>query len=220
MKKLLILTLFLSHQLLMAQKNDKAEVFKLDGVSLFAKCLPEANYEVIEEVKASGMLKSARTNAELIGAAGYNKFTYALEQMNDLKLKAQKKGKTLEYDGAILDGNLVQIIKLAQGSKGTGAGNNGAISIAESEKKTEKLVFYASKPLADYKVVSAIDYNQGGLGETMRGTSSMDVAINGMLDKGLRWVKKEKIDSDFDALIVDWRMLRLGKVRGELIKFN
>lgn len=218
MKKFLILILFLSHQLV-AQEIEKAEVFKLDGVNLFAKCLPEAAYELVEEIKASGMLKSSRTQAEIIGAAGYNKFTYGLEQMNDLKLKAEKKGKTLEYDGAILIGNKVQFIKLEEGVKGTFS-KNGAISIAEAEKKTGKLVFYASKPLADYEVVSEIDYNQGGLGETMRGTSTMDVAINGMLDKGLRWVKRGKIDSDFDALIVDWRMLRMGKVRGELIKFK
>lgn len=201
-------------------QQEKAEVFKLEGVNLFAKSLPESEYEEVEEIKASGMLKSSRTHAELIGAAGYNKFTYALEQMNDLKLKAQKKGKTLEYDGAILNGNKVLFIKLESGAPGSGFGNNGATSIAQREKKTQKLIFYASKPMADYKVVSEITYNQGGLGETMRGGNTMDVAINGMLDKGKRWVKRGKIDSDFDALIVDWRMLRMGKVRGELIKFK
>ena len=140
--------------------------------------------------------------------------------MNDKKLKAEKKGNKLEYDGAIVEGNKVQIIKLANGSKGTDFTKKGAISIAQPEKKTGKLVFFASKPLEDYEVVSDITYNQRGLGETMRGKSTMDVAVNGMLDKGKRWVKKGKISSDFDALIVDWRMLRMGKVRGELIKFN
>lgn len=201
-------------------QREKSEVFKLEGVNLFAKSLPEVDYEVVEEIKASGMLKSSKTNSEIIGAAGYNKFTYGLEQMNDLKLKAQKKGKTLEYNGAILDGNKVIFIKLEEGAKGTDFSKSGAIAVAQHEKKTDKLIFYASKPLAEYEVVSEISYNQGGLGETMRGGNSMDVAINGMLDKGMRWVKKGKIESDFDALIVDWRALRSGRVSGELIKFK
>jgi len=40
-----------------------------------------------------------------------------------------------------------------------------------------------------------------------------------MLDKGLRWVKSGKCE-DFEALVVDWRMLRTDKVRGELIRFR
>ena len=112
--------------------------------------------------------------------------------------------------------NLILFIKLPDGSKGSGYGKTGAIAIVEKEKKTGKYIYYASNHEDYYEVVTDISYNQGGLGETMRGTSTIYVSINGMLDKGKRWVKKGKIDSYIHAIILDWRALRSGKVRGEI----
>lgn len=215
--KFCILGLVLASQ---AQNVEEAEVFKLDGINVFVKAQPVGNYGVLEEINVSGALKSSKTQSQMIGAAGFNKLKYAIGEMNAMNQKAQKKGNDQPFDGVIMiKPNKVQIIKLLPNEQGT-TGIKGALAFAEREKKTGKLVFYASRPETDYEVVAPITYNQGGLGETMRGVSSMDVAINGMLDKGIRWVKKGKISSDFDALIVDWRMLRLGKVRGELIKFK
>ena len=204
-----------------AQEIEKTDVFKLDGINVFVKCEPIADYEVLEEINASGALKGSKTHSQVIGAAGFNKLKYAIQEMNDMNLKDAKKDRARKFDGVMIADkpNKVLVIKLKDGAEGT-IGMQGAKALAQREKKTGKLVFYASKPTSNYEVIENITYNQGGLGETMRGGNSMDVAINGMLDKGLRWVKKGKINSDFDGLIIDWRMLRLGKIRGELIRFT
>jgi hypothetical protein len=198
---------------LSGQDTAKTRVLKVDGVNLFIKCLPVEEYVVLDEVKVTGTLRTAKYNSNLRGAAGYEKIQTGIKKFRDKK-------KSPEFDGVIVDQpDRIKIIKLKAGTLGAGPGITSAQGIAQIEEKTEKLVFYASLPLEDYTVISEVEYNQGGLGETMRGKNQLDVAINGLLDKGKRWVKNEKIDSDFDAVIIDWRALQQGKVKGALIRF-
>ncbi len=204
-----------------AQEKQKAEAYKSNNVNYFIKSVPEAKYEVVGEQKVTGVGKTTSYTVGIQGAAGYNQIQQGIAEFNEQQLKLAKKGKDVKYDGIIVDKpKLVQFIKLDISAKGSGYGSIGATAISNIEEKTEKIVFYMSKPAQDYDVVSQISYNQGGLGETMRGGNQMDVAINGMLDKGIRWVKKGKIASDFDALLIDYSTIVRGQVSGELIKFK
>lgn len=213
MRMIITLSCLLIAITLSGQDNSKTRVLKENGVNLFVKCLPVEEYEVLDVVKVTGVLKTAKHNSKLRGAAGYNKIKAGIQKFKD------RKGAP-EFDGVIVDSpGIIKIIRLKKETLGSGAGMTSAQGLALREKKTKKLVFYASFPLEKYTVVTTLEYNRGGLGETMRGKNQLDVAINGLLDKGMRWVKKGKIDSDFDALIIDWRALQQGKVKGELIKF-
>lgn len=202
-------------------QNNRAEAWKFKGASLFVKALPEAEYDIVDEVKITGVGKSSKEAIKLQGAIGYNQISEGIDKFNEIIKKAEKKGKKIEYDGIIVvKPKLITFIKLKGDVQGAGPTGVGAVMVAQKEKKTGKMVFYASKPYEDYEVISRINYNSSGLGETMRGLNGLDVPINGMLDKGMRWVKKGKISSDFDALLISWSAIRSGRIEGELIKFK
>jgi|GEM_PF-5597317 len=204
-----------------AQEKQKAEAYKTNNVNYFIKSVPEAKYEVVGEQKVTGVGKTTSYTAGLQGAAGYNQIQQGIAEFNDKQLKLAKKGKDVKYDGILVDKpKLVQFIKLDITAKGSGYGSIGATAISNIEEKTGKIIFFMSLPSQEYDVISQISYNQGGLGETMRGGNKMDIAINGMLDKGVRWVKKGKIASDFDALLLDYSTIVRGQVSGQLIKFK
>lgn len=222
MKKLtLSLILLVGFLFPQAQEKTKAEAYKANNVNYFIKSVPEADYEVVGEQKVNGVGKGTQYIGGIQGAAGYNQIQQGIAEFNNKQLKLAKKGKDVKYDGILVQKpNLITFIKLDANAKGAGYGNIGATGISTVEKKTGKIIFFMSQPMSAYTVVSEITYNQGGLGETMRGGNKMDVAINGMLDKGKRWVRKEKISSDFDALIIDYSSIALGQVKGLLVKFN
>jgi hypothetical protein len=220
MKKLIIILILTAFgKTLFAQDQAVAECYKDNRlINYFIKSVPQGDYEVIGEMKVSGAGKTTQNAAALLGAAGFNHVNEVINEFNKkVVLKKAKKGIKVHYDGVIVDKpKFAVFVKLTEAPSGT----VGAKAIAQAEPKTGKLVFYMSRPLASYSVVSEITYNQGGLGETMRGGNQMDVAINGMLDKGKRWVKRGKIESDFDALVIDPSAILRGQVKGELIKFN
>ncbi|MFY0608022.1 MAG: hypothetical protein JXR10_14985 [Cyclobacteriaceae bacterium] len=223
MKKLLLsfILLVAFNYLVIGQDNVKAEAYKANNVNYFIKSVPEAKYEIVGEQKVTGVGKTTSYTAGLHGAAGYNQVQQGIAEFNDKQLKLAKKGKDVKYDGILVDKpKLVQFIKLENGAKGAGYGAVGATAISTIEAKSGKIVFFMSKPNQDFTVVTDITYNQGGLGETMRGGNKMDVAINGLIDKGRRWVKKGKISSDFDALLIDYSSIVMGQVKGQLIKFD
>lgn len=222
MKKLsLSLILLLGFLFPQAQEKQKAEAYKANNVNYFIKSMPEAKYEVVGEQKVTGVGKTTSYTAGIQGAAGYNQIQQGMAEFDEKQRKLAKKGKDVKYDGILVDKpSLISFIKLDPTAKGAGYGNIGATAISTIEKKSEKIVFFMSKPAGEYDVVSQISYNQGGLGETMRGGNKMDIAINGMLDKGNRWVKKGKIASDFDALLIDYSSIVMGQVSGQLIKFK
>lgn len=227
--KIILLTLcVLSGTLSFSQTPDRdlAQVMKIDGINVFVKSKPYEHSYLVEEIKVSGFMKSAKEQAKMSGAAGYKHLQYAIqkgkEEMSNVKKHGDGKiaGNVEKFNSIRhIKGSKYELLNVHTGNAGSGKGVSGALARVESEHKTGKLVFYAAKPLAKYEVVSKITYNQGGLGETMRGVTFLDVAINGMLDKGVRWEKKEKIEA-FQGLIVDWRAMRAGQVKGELIRFK
>jgi len=222
MKKLILSMILLVGFLFpQAQEKQKAEVYKSNNVNYFIKCLPEAQYAIVGEQKVTGVGKGTQYIGGIQGAGGYNQIQQGIAEFNEKQLKLAKKGKDIKYDGILVDKpKLIQFIKLETSAKGAGYGNIGAVAISNIEEKSGKIIFYMSKPNSDYKVVSSITYNEGGLGETMRGGNKMDLAINGMIDKGKRWVKKGKIDTDFDALLIDYSSIARGQLKGQLIKLN
>ncbi len=222
MKKLILsLILLVGFLFPQAQEKQMAEAYKTNNVNYFIKSTPEAKYEIVGEQKVTGVGKTTSYTAGIQGVAGFNQVQQGIAEFNEQQLKLAKKGKDVKYDGILVDKpKLVQFIKLELGSKGAGYGAVGANAISVVEEKSGKIVFFMSKPNLDFDVVSEITYNQGGLGETMRGGNTMDVSINGMIDKGKRWVKKGKIASDFDALLIDYSSIVRGQVKGQLIKFK
>jgi hypothetical protein len=218
MKHLVSVILILTSWAIFAQEVTEAECFKRGNINYFIKSVPAGDYEVVGEMKVSGAGKTTQNAAKLLWAAGFNHVNEVIAEFDQkVVLKKAKKGIKVEYDGVIVEKpKFAQFIKL----KDPSADNVGARALAQAEPKTGKLVFFMSRPLSDYTMVSEISYNQGGLGETMRGGNQMDQAINGMIDKGNRWVKKGKINSDFDALILDPNAISRGQVKGELIKFD
>ena len=191
----------------------------MDGINIFVRCEPVSSYEVIDEMKVTGAFTSTKTHGKIIGAGGYNRIKYAIDEFKEEVKKAAKKGKDLSFNGVMVNKpKVMTMIRLPEGTLGTGVEIQGAEGHVRREQKTDKWVFYASKPIGPYDVVSSIKYDQG-FNETMRGGNEMDLAINGMLDQAQRWVRKGKI-SDYEAIIVDWRALRSGYVRGELITFS
>ncbi len=219
MRLLTVLILVVLSVVGFAQENILATVSKYKKVNMFVRSTPVASYEVVGTMKTSSLGKGSKYQGKAFGAAGYNQITTGIDDGLE-KYKKKSKGIESAFDGVIADkAGKLTLIKLDPQAKGAGQIGLGADANVTAEKKTGKLIFYVCRPRAEHDEVGELTYRQGGLGETMRGVTHMDVAINGLIDRGLRQVKKGEME-EFDGVVIAQRALDANRVIGTFVKFK
>ena len=194
MKKLLTLALATTLSFVAIAQENISRSFSYHGKDVFIKAEPNAKYDLVDDFKCP-------TGEDYRGAGGLRKILGGI----DKAIEKERKGKVNAFNAIICaKPGKITLIDLERQETTT-----GQLCTVVAEKKSQKLVFVCNYPTTPFDVVENVKFTEGGIGTTYRGGNSLEIMVNGFLDKASRQEKKGKILA-FDAIYIDTKHLQSG----------